>query len=131
MPAINQEINVIINALVKKLQDVRDLNKEITALKSNDGKAVVIDERISANARASIGDVKQLSSSVAELQKHLDADKPSKFSHAIGLLSSTLQGLAAIGSIVTFLSKFEGSITSAETKVHNIVQTLSLFKAKA
>jgi hypothetical protein len=91
MPAINQEINVIINALVRKLQDVRELNKEINALKSNNGAPVVIDEKLSKNAKASAGDVAQLQTSIDRLSKaieKLDDQKVGKLAKAFQLLSN-------------------------------------------
>lgn len=117
-PAVNQEINVNINALVKRIQDVKDLVAAVKALRGQSG-PVVIDEKISTNARASAGEVNQLSNSIDRLNESIadiDEKQPTRLSNGIKLLSSVVQGLAAAGQAVDFVKTWLPGFTSIKEK---------------
>jgi hypothetical protein len=117
-PAVNQEINVNINALVKRIQDVKDLVATIKSLRGQSG-PVVIDEKISKNAKASAGDVSQLSASIDRLNTsiaQIDDKQPTRLSNAIKLLSSVVQGLAAAGQAVDFVKSWIPGFASVKEK---------------
>jgi hypothetical protein len=93
-PAVNQEINVNINALVKRIQDVKDLVATIKSLRGASG-PVVIDEKISKNAKASAGDVTQLKTSIENLTAAIDKMDEHKVGR-LGRLLTVLGGVATI-----------------------------------
>jgi hypothetical protein len=93
MPAVNQEINVNINALVKKIGDVREFVSLIKGLPSK--APLILDDKFSGNAKAAAGDVGQLANSIDGLGKKIESLKPSKFQE----ISTLLQGLAAGSTI--------------------------------
>jgi len=117
-PAVNQEINVNINALVKRIQDVKAFVAVLKELRSQSG-PVVIDEKISKNARASAGDVANLSASIDRLNtsiSHIDEKQPGRLSNAIKLLSSVVQGLESAGGAIDFVSKWIPGFNTVKEK---------------
>ena len=117
-PAVNQEINVNINALVKRIQDVKEFVAVLKSLRSQSG-PVVIDEKISKNAKASAADVSQLSASIDHLNasiSQIDDKQPTRLSNAIKLLSSVVQGLAAAGQAVDFVKSWIPGFAAVKEK---------------
>lgn len=101
-PAVNQEINVNINALVKRVQDVKDFVAIIRSLREQRG-PVIIDDKISKNAKSSIGDVQQLKTSIDQLAvaiQKLDDQKVGRLAHTFQLLSNVSNVLGHVKQTV-------------------------------
>lgn len=109
-PTVNQEINVNINALVKRIQDVRELVGLVRNLRERSTGKVSVDEKISANAKASTLEVDRLVGSIESLQKSIDSIDERRFSR-----------LAAAASVV-------GTIYSAITNVPAFVEGVKTLK---
>jgi hypothetical protein len=144
MPAINQEINVIINALVRKLQDVRELNKEIKTLKSSDQQPVIIDEKISANAKAGAGDVRQLQTSIEGLSAaitKMDGQSLGRLARlatvlggiatVLGHLKGTQEGIGVIKNLATSSPALNAKLSQTGTALTNAGTAVRGFFAAA
>ncbi len=136
-PAVNQEINVNINALVKRIQDVKDLVSAIKSLRGQSG-PVVIDEQISQNAKASTTEVSQLTASIDHLNasiSQIDDKQPSRLGQTLRTLSAVVQGLAEAGKAVDFVKSWVPGFSQIKEKgseaFGTIKEKVSLFALAA
>lgn len=99
---VDQDINVNINALVKRIQDVREFVALIRSLRENRSGPVVIDEKIATQAKAGALEVDRLVSAVESLQKSVDSIDERRFSR----LAAAAEVIGTIYTAVTGVPQF-------------------------
>jgi hypothetical protein len=135
-PAVNQEINVNINALVKGIAVVRELAGLVRSFKERSSTKIQIDDKIATGAQQSSAEVDRLVDSIDSLKTSIEGIDERRFSRlaaaatVIGTIYSTItnvpafvEGVNTLKDLSTKAPAIAGGLSSIATGARDLLQT--------